>query len=105
MQSQPSKKKKRKRNAAGDDGDESDDDEAALICEHCGGVVPEVSLRVASLDGTTLELTVPQRGLVREVMRMVGQVRRDIDVDCRCSSEATRCVPLTGLPFVFGLLS
>ena len=71
---QPSKKKKRKRNAASDDGDKSDTD-AALICEHCGGVVPEVSLRVASLDGTTLELTVPQRGLVREVKRMVGQVR------------------------------
>jgi hypothetical protein len=47
-----------------------------LICEHCGGVVPEVSLRVASLDGTTLELTVPQRGLVREVKRAVGQVIR-----------------------------
>ena len=74
---QPSPKKKtRKRNAAGDDGDESDDDDVALICEHCGGVVPEVSLRVASLDGTTLELTVPQRELVREVKRMVGQVRR-----------------------------
>ena len=72
---QPPKKKKRKRNAASDDGDESDDDDVALICEHCGGVVPEVSLRVASLDGTTLELTVPQRGLVREVKRMVGQVR------------------------------
>ena len=74
-------KKKRKRNAASDDdGDESDCDESdgdvALICEHCGGVVPEVSLRVASLDGTTLELTVPQRGLVREVKLMVGQVRR-----------------------------
>ena len=67
-------KKKRKRNAASDDGDESDVDVKA-ICEHCGGVVPEVSLRVASLDGTTLELTVPQRGLVREVKRMVGQVR------------------------------
>jgi hypothetical protein len=37
--------------------------------------LPEVSLRVASLDGTTLELTVPQRGLVREVKRAVGQVR------------------------------
>ena len=71
---QLSKKKKRKRGVAGDDGDENDAD-AALICEHCGGVVPEVSLRVASLDGTTLELTVPQRGLVREVKRMVGQVR------------------------------
>jgi hypothetical protein len=71
------KKKKRKRDAGGDGGDESDADAdaAALICEHCGGVVPEVSLRVASLDGTTLELTVPQRGRVHEVKRMVGQVR------------------------------
>jgi hypothetical protein len=77
---QPSKKKKRKRDAAGDDGDENDAD-AALICEHCGGVVPEVSLRVASLDGTTLELTVPQRGLVREVKRMVGQVRGRLAVE------------------------
>jgi hypothetical protein len=73
---QPPPKKKRKRNAASDDGgDEIGADDVALICEHCGGVVPEVSLRVASLDGTTLELTVPQRGLVREVKRMVGQVR------------------------------
>ena len=71
----PKKKKKRMRNAASDDaGDESDGD-VESICEHCGGVVPEVSLRVASLDGTTLELTVPQRGLVREVKRMVGQVK------------------------------
>ena len=73
---QPSKKKKRKRNAASDDdGDESDADDVALICEHCGGVVPEVSLRVASLDGTSLDVTVAQRGLVREVKRLVGQVR------------------------------
>jgi hypothetical protein len=70
---QPSKKKKRKRNSASDDGDESDAD-VELICEHCGCVVPEVSLRVACLDGTTLELTVPQRGLVCEVKRAVGQV-------------------------------
>ena len=74
-QPQPSKKKKRKRNAASDDDGDESTDEAALICEHCGGVVPVVSLRVASLDGTTLALTVPQRGLVREVKRMVGQVR------------------------------
>ena len=77
----PKKKKKRKRNAASDDGDESNDDDVALICEHCGGVVPEVSLRVASLDGTTLELTVPQRGLVREVKRMVGQVRERLALE------------------------
>jgi hypothetical protein len=77
---QPSKKKERKRNAAGDDADKSDADVNA-ICEHCGGVVPEVSLRVASLDGTTLELMVPQRGLVREVKRMVGQVRGRLAVE------------------------
>jgi hypothetical protein len=27
------------------------------------------------MDGTTLEVTVAQRGLVREVKRLVGQVR------------------------------
>jgi hypothetical protein len=27
------------------------------------------------MDGTTLDVTVPQRGLVREVKRSVGQVR------------------------------
>jgi hypothetical protein len=75
---QPSKKKKKRKRSA----DESDAD-AALICEHCGGPVPGVSLRVACLDGTTLELTVPQRGLVREVKRMVGQVRRRLAVETR----------------------
>ena len=70
------KKKKRKLDAARDDVDESDSDDDAIVCEHCGGPVPQVSLRVASLDGTTLVVTVPQRGLVREVKRLVGQVRR-----------------------------
>ena len=46
------------------------------ICEHCGGAVPEISLRVACLDGTTLNLTVPERELVREVKRSIGQVER-----------------------------
>ena len=77
---QPSKKKKKRRRNAASDVDGESDADAALICEHCGGVVPEVSLRVASLDGTTLELTVPQRGLVREVKRMVGQVRGRLTV-------------------------
>ena len=73
--SQPSKKKKRKLH---DDDDGAEDEDAAavaVICEHCGGAVPEVSLRVACMDGTTLEVTVAQRGLVREVKRLVGQVR------------------------------
>ena len=74
--SQPSKKKKRK--LRDDDDDAAEDEDAAavsVICEHCGGAVPEVSLRVACMDGTTLEVTVAQRGLVREVKRLVGQVR------------------------------
>ena len=75
--SQPSKKKK-KRKLRDDDVEADDEDagaEVAVICEHCGGAVPEVSLRVACMDGTTLEVTVAQRGLVREVKRLVGQVR------------------------------
>ena len=76
--SQPSKKKKKKRKLRDDDEAEAEDKDAAavaVICEHCGGAVPEVSLRVACMDGTTLEVAVAQRGLVREVKRLVGQVR------------------------------
>ena len=74
--SQPSKKKKRKLRDDDDEAEDEDEDaEVAVICEHCGGAVPEVSLRVACMDGTTLEVTVAQRGLVREVKRLVGQVR------------------------------
>ena len=68
----PSKKRKRK---AGSGADESEAADAEVICEHCGGTVPLISLRVACMDGTTLDLTVPERGLVREVKRSVGQVR------------------------------
>jgi hypothetical protein len=78
--SQPPKRKKRRtlRDGDDDDDDEAEDEDAAAvasICEHCGGAVPEVSLRVACMDGTTLEVAVAQRGLVREVKRLVGQVR------------------------------
>ena len=78
IESNPKKKKKKKRklDAARDDVDESDSDDGVIECEHCGGPVPQVSLRVASLDGTTLVVTVAQRGLVREVKRLVAQVRR-----------------------------
>jgi hypothetical protein len=74
----PSKKKKKRKRDATSDAEESDDadDDTAIVCEHCGGPVPQVSLRVASLDGTTLVVTVAQRGLVREVKRLVAQVRR-----------------------------
>jgi hypothetical protein len=76
--SQPSKKKKKRKLRDDDDGAEDEDKDTAVvavICEHCGGAVPEVSLRVACMGGTTLEVTVAQRGLVREVKRLVGQVR------------------------------
>jgi hypothetical protein len=62
--------------AGASDADEADDADADVICERCGGAVPQVSLRVASLDGITQEVTVAKRELVREVKRLVGQVRR-----------------------------
>ena len=37
---------------------------------------PDITLRVACLDGSSLDLTVPPRELVREVKRAIGQVRR-----------------------------
>ena len=71
--SPPSKKRK-----AGGDADESDSPAAEVICEHCGGAVPLISLRVACLDGSSLDLKVPPRELVREVKRAIGQVRRPL---------------------------
>ena len=73
--SPPSQKQNKKRKLADDGGAAEGDAVPGLVCEHCGGTVPEISLRVACMDGTTLELTVAQRGLVREVKRSVGQVR------------------------------
>jgi hypothetical protein len=55
-ESPPSKKRKKQ---AADIGDAADD----------------IKLRVACLDGSSLELTVPPRELVREVKRLIGQVR------------------------------
>jgi hypothetical protein len=72
------KKKKRKRKPNADDSfsdEQSEDGPVVAVCEHCGGAVPEISLRVASLDGTTLVVTVAQRGLVCEVKRLLGQAR------------------------------
>jgi hypothetical protein len=53
-----------------------------VVCDHCGGSVPEVSLRVACMDGCTLDVTVPQRGLLRDVKRLVGQVRLFLTHPC-----------------------
>ena len=71
----PLSQKKKERKLDDDSGAAEGDAVPGLVCEHCGGAVPEISLRVACMDGTTLELTVAQRGLVREVKRVVGQVR------------------------------
>ena len=60
----PSKKKKRKLVA---DSEEAD----SAATSHL-----EITLRVACLDGSSLDLKVPPRELVREVKRAIGQVRR-----------------------------
>ena len=57
--------KKRKKQAAGSGEASAADDDAA----------EDITLRVACLDGSSLELTVPPRELVREVKRLIGQVR------------------------------
>ena len=62
----PSKKKKRKLVA---DSEEAD----SAATSHL-----EITLRVACLDGSSLDLKVPPRELVREVKRAIGQVRRPL---------------------------
>jgi hypothetical protein len=83
----PSKKRK-----AGSGADESEAAVAELICEHCGSAVPLISLRVACMDGTTLDVTVPERGLVREVKRSVGQVRGSLAASYSPLSDAPLCL-------------
>jgi hypothetical protein len=85
----PSKKRKRK---AGSGADESEAADAEVICKHCGGAVPLISLRVACVDGTTLDLTVPERGLVREVKRSVGQVRGSLAASYSPLSDTALCL-------------
>jgi hypothetical protein len=41
------------------------------------GASGDITLRVACLDGSSIELTVPPRELVREVKRAIGQVRAE----------------------------
>jgi hypothetical protein len=64
----PSKKQKKKRKLQADS--EEADGAAASAAD------PEITLRVACLDGSSLDLKVPPRELVREVKRAIGQVRR-----------------------------
>jgi hypothetical protein len=71
--SAPPSKKKRKR--AGGAGAGECEAVAVKTCEHCHGDIPEVTLRVAMLDGTTFGVTVPERGCVREVKRQIAEVR------------------------------
>ena len=77
----PSKKNKKKKRKLGAD--------TGHAIESASAEVPQqVSLRVACLDGTTLDLTVPQRELVREVKRSVGQVRCNVSrIDCLASKH------------------
>ena len=68
-ESPPSKKRKKQ---AADSGEAiTADDNAA----------EDITLRVACLDGSSLELTVPPRELVREVKRLIGQVSSERDRD------------------------
>jgi hypothetical protein len=64
--SPPPKKKKRKLQAASNEADA-----AAAVTD----ADPEITLRVACLDGSSLDLKVPPRELVREVKRAIGQVQ------------------------------
>jgi hypothetical protein len=59
----PKKNKNKKKRKLQADSEEADAD-------------PEITLRVACLDGSSLDLKVPPRELVREVKRSIGQVRR-----------------------------
>ena len=65
--SKKNKKKKRKLQAG------SEEAESAAALTVAG---PEITLRVACLGGSSLDLKVPPRELVREVKRAIGQVRR-----------------------------
>ena len=60
-ESPPSKKRKK----------QVDSDEVELARDDAAD---DITLRVACLDGSSLELTVPPRELVREVKRLIGQV-------------------------------
>ena len=72
------KKQKKKRKLQAD----SEDAESAAALTDAN---PEITLRVACLDGSSLDLKVPPRELVREVKRAIGQVRLRLTA-CVCRS-------------------
>ena len=65
----PSTKKKKKKRKL-----QADSEKTATAA--ASDADPEITLRVACLDGSSLDLKVPPRELVREVKRAIGQVRR-----------------------------
>ena len=65
---EPSKTKQNKKRKLQADIEEADTTAASAAD-------PEITLRVACLDGSSLDLKVPPRELVREVKRAIGQVR------------------------------
>jgi hypothetical protein len=67
----PSKKPKKKKRKLHANSEEADGAAAS-------DVDPDITLRVACLDGSSLDLKVPPRELVREVKRAIGQVRRQL---------------------------
>ena len=64
----PSKKQKKKKRKLQADSEEADGAAASAAD-------PDITIRVACLDGSSLDLKVPPRELVREVKRAIGQVR------------------------------
>jgi hypothetical protein len=90
----PSKKKKKRKL-------EADSEKTA---DAAGDADPDITLRVACLDGSSLDLKVPPRELVREVKRAIGQVRRRlVGLWCAFVGSATRLQDLVVLltPFRF----
>jgi hypothetical protein len=80
----PPPKKRKKAGGAGE-GAAATAPPADKTCDHCGAAVPQVALAVATMDGTTISVTVPERGCVREVKREVAKVLLRFDRGCRLS--------------------
>jgi hypothetical protein len=83
----PSKKQKKKRKLQAD-SEEADGASAS-------DVDPGITLRVACLDGSSLDLEVPPGELVREVKRAIGQVRRRLVTVSPYADAATKILPFT----------